>query len=669
MNAKSQASGRYWLFRKMAGPGGQGEARVAPRCLESKRRCLLTIRRKLLFLTGFLIIGFCFKLLNAKEKKNPQAEESKGQEATSSFSLKIPVNVVVVSAVATDKQGNPVRDLAVEDFKVYEDGKPLPIHTFAKESYKALQTPAGTKTAEPTTPESAPEGERTQFVALMIDDLNGPGYETMYRSVEAIKKYIAKDFHSGDQIGITSTSGRIQIPFVSDPEVLGDQLGTMLSKLEKRQSLQPGCAQLTESQAMAISSYLTPGSIPRPGSTNPQDVNTYLQSGGCRLNSLLPELQVAIVETVVCEHLESGFLAVQTAADRLSSIAQVILSEMHYRRRMMLNAVRQYVRSMRHFEGRKTLILFSEGFLSEPVRYELQEVVDMALRSGVYVNTVDSRGLYTTGLDAASSVSFPSTGEIENRIPVSGPGGGEVIERIPVHHVLATKTLTVSNDQSDQGDPLAQLASETGGVFVHNSNDLYAGIRKAIDHQTFYYILTYASPVTKNDGRYHKIKLEVSRPGLKLKYREGYFAPKEQISSERRRKEDIIDALRAPGNLNEIPIQLSYQLAQISDTTYQLTLLTRVNVSRLEFLSEDARRKNSLSLVVAAFDENNKWVDGLEKVVDFNLLEPSYAALVQYGFSSKVDFNLPPGRYKVRTVVRESIKSLMGSANRLIEIP
>ena len=216
---------------------------------------------------------------------------------------------------------------------------------------------------------------------------------------------------------------------------------------------------------------------------------------------------------------------------------------------------------------------------------------------------------------------------------------------------------------------MAQLASETGGVFVHNSNDLYAGIRKAIDHQTFYYILTYASPVTKNDGRYHKIKLEVSRPGLKLKYREGYFAPKEQISSERRKKEDIIDALRAPGNLNEIPIQLSYQLAQISDSTYQLTLLTRVNVSRLEFLSEDARRKNSLSLVVAAFDENNKWVDGLEKVVDFNLLEPSYAALVQYGFSSKVDFNLPPGRYKVRTVVRESLKSLMGSANRLIEIP
>src|SRR5262249_28634628 len=198
---------------------------------------------------------------------------------------------------------------------------------------------------------------------------------------------------------------------------------------------------------------------------------------------------------------------------------------------------------------------------------------------------------------------------------------------------------------------------------------LYSGIQKAVDHQAFYYILTYASPDTKNDGRYHRIKLEASRPGVKLRYREGYYAPREQISSERRKREDIMEAMRAPGNLNEIPVQLSYQFSQISDSVYQLSLLTKVNVSRLEFANEDARRKNSVSLVVAAFDEHDKWIDGIEKMVDFNLLESSYAAMLQYGFTSKVNFNLPPGRYKVRTVVREGLKSQMGSVSRLIEVP
>ena len=156
---------------------------------------------------------------------------------------------------------------------------------------------------------------------------------------------------------------------------------------------------------------------------------------------------------------------------------------------------------------------------------------------------------------------------------------------------------------------------------------------------------------------------------MKLKYREGYYAPREQVSSERRKKDDIVEALHVPGNLNEIPIQLSYQFNQISDSLYQLSLLTKVNVRGIEFLSEDARQKNSLDLVVAAFDENDKWIDGIEKVVDFNLLEFNYAAMLQYGFSSKVDFNLPPGRYRIRTVVRESLKRQMGSISRLIEFP
>ncbi|HVN82096.1 MAG TPA: VWA domain-containing protein [Terriglobia bacterium] len=636
----------------------------------SEERCLEPLSKHPVFLISALLVGLCSFPAVAKEKKPSQGQESKTKEDTSAFSLKIPVNVVVVNASVTDKQGNAVKDLVIGDFKVYEDGKPQPIHTFARESYKAVQGTDGENNAQAVTPEPETVGDRPHFIALMIDDLNAPAFDTLYRTVEAVKKYLADGTQTGDQIGITSASGRIQVPFTNDVEVLRDQLVTLLSKLDRRRPMQAGCAELTETQALAIETYLSPGSIPRPRSDSLEDVNAYLSSGGCRLNSLLPEIQVAIVETVVCERLETGLLAVQAAAERLYPIATMVLSESTYRRRMMLNAVRQYVRSMRHFEGKKSLILFSEGFLSEPVRYELQDVVDMALRSGVNVNAIDIRGLYTTGPDASSNVSIPGSGVIENRIPVAGRGGGgTVTETIHVASFLGSKVLTLSNQQSDQKSSLAQLASETGGLFVENSNDLHGGIKRAVDHQTFYYILTYASPENKNDGRYHKIKLEVSRPGLKLKYREGYYAPREQISTERRRKEDIVEALRAPGNLNEIPIQLSYQFSQISDSVYQLSLLTKVNVSRLEFLSEDVGRKNSLSLVVAAFDENNKWIDGLEKVIDFNLSEPSYAALVQFGFSSKVDFNLPPGRYRIRSVVRESLKSQMGSASRLIEIP
>src|SRR2546430_2129344 len=72
-----------------------------------------------------------------QDRKEETQKSSKDTQKPSSFTFKVPVDVVVVNATVTDKQGNSVKDLTVDDFKVYEDGKLLPIHTFALESYKA----------------------------------------------------------------------------------------------------------------------------------------------------------------------------------------------------------------------------------------------------------------------------------------------------------------------------------------------------------------------------------------------------------------------------------------------------------------------------------------------------------------------------------------------------
>jgi VWFA-related protein len=612
------------------------------------------------------LIGLGLASMGAKEKKPPPGQEPKINENSGNFSLKVPVDVVVVSAAATDGHGSEVKDLTIKDFRLYEDGKPMMIHTFGTESYLTSQPAEQAKTGDMTAAPGKMVQEHDHFIALMIDDLNSPTYQSLYSVVEAIKKYIAKDVQPGNQISVTSTSGRIQIPFTNDTEQLRRQLATVLNNLDRRPILQPSCAELTESQAIVIQAFLSPGSIPHPNGSSPTDVSAYLQAGGCRLNQLPPEIQVAIAEKIACEHLETGMMAVQAAASGMATAVAGFVPESEFRHRLMLKTLRQYIRSLRHFEGRKSLVLLSEGFISRSVRYELQEVVDLALRSDVNVSTVDIRGLYVLGPTAENRVSYSASGEIENRIPSTA---GIVIERVPISNFMSLKMQVLSNQQSEQAAPLAQLASETGGLFFHNNNDIFAGIQRVSEHQEFSYILTYASPDPKNDGRYHKIKLEVTRPGVRLKYRQGYFAPREQVSTEKRKKEDIIEALRAPGNLNEIPLQFSYKFYQITDSEYQITLSTRVNVSRLEFQREDARHRNSLSLVVAAFDENNRWIDGLEKVIDFNLTDPSYAALVQYGFSSDVNFKLPPGRYRVRTVVRDGLKSRMGSFNRLIEIP
>ena len=135
------------------------------------------------------------------------------------------------------------------------------------------------------------------------------------------------------------------------------------------------------------------------------------------------------------------------------------------------------------------------------------------------------------------------------------------------------------------------------------------------------------------------------------------------------KKEDIMEALQAPGNLNEIPIQLSYNYFQVDEARYQIALLTKVNIQGLQFLEENARHKNLFNLIVVAFDEHDTYVDGLEKSMELNLTDPSYAAMLNYGFTSKVDIKVPPGRYKIRAVVREGNRTRMGSVRKTIEVP
>jgi hypothetical protein len=220
-----------------------------------------------------------------------------------------------------------------------------------------------------------------------------------------------------------------------------------------------------------------------------------------------------------------------------------------------------------------------------------------------------------------------------------------------------------------QEDPLYRMASDTGGIFFHNSNDLYDGMKKIVHRQSSYYVLTYTRPSQKYDGRYHQIKVGVTRPGLEVSYRKGYYAPKEELTFERRKKEDIVEALQAPGNLNEIPIRLAYNYYQEDDSTYTVSVSTSVSIRGLHFLDEDSRRKNLINMVVVAFDETDHFIDGIEKSIDFKLTDASYALLLDHGLNSKVEFKLPMGTYKIKAVVREGAQGKMGSATSAIEIP
>jgi VWFA-related protein len=72
---------------------------------------------------------------------------------------------------------------------------------------------------------------------------------------------------------------------------------------------------------------------------------------------------------------------------------------------------------------------------------------------------------------------------------------------------------------------MTEAAKTTGGVAYTSRKDVAGAVRDALNDSRVVYVLRYTISDLKTDGKFHKINLDTRRKDVKLRYREGYFAP------------------------------------------------------------------------------------------------------------------------------------------------
>ena len=82
------------------------------------------------------------------------------------------------------------------------------------------------------------------------------------------------------------------------------------------------------------------------------------------------------------------------------------------------------------------------------------------------------------------------------------------------------------------------MSTETGGFAVVNQNDLNAAFARIIQENSSYYLLGYYPTNDRRDGKFRKVDVRVKRPGLQVRSRSGYTAPKGKAAAtdQRRRR-------------------------------------------------------------------------------------------------------------------------------------
>jgi VWFA-related protein len=315
-----------------------------------------------------------------------------------------------------------------------------------------------------------------------------------------------------------------------------------------------------------------------------------------------------------------------------------------------LRGLENLVRRMSVAPGLRSIVLLSPGFLMLTAEQHVEEIVDRALRANVIINALDSRGLF---------VHVPFGDASQN--PAVIPHSAALVGRKEQLHLDRMNVVS---------EVLNELAYDTGGTFFHNNNDFNEGFQKVGSLPEVYYLLGFSPQNLKFDGRFHTLKVALNpREGYSLQARRGYYAPQKPEDPTSRAKEEIEQAVFSHDEVDELPVAVHMQFFKVNQLDTKLSILTHLDLRFVQFRKENGRNLNNLTFVTALFDRDGKYVTGKEKRVEFRLLDGSLEKLTQSGITTKMTFEVRPGTYLVRQVVRDSEGAQISALNRTVEIP
>jgi VWFA-related protein len=550
---------------------------------------------------------------SAQTPSNPASELTSRDEVTT---FKVKVNLVLVRVVVRDGKGNPVGGLHQEDFQVLDNGKPQIVSQFAVEG-------PGVKTevaAVDATIKASPTGESAKapvianhFVAYLFDDVHTE-FGDLVRVRDAALRHLDTLLPT-DRAAIFTMSGQGNLDFTDDHELLRKALARLQARTISRDTQQE-CPDLSYYQADLIQNKLDSDA-----------------------------LATATSETLSCQFNNDPRFISQAQAFAQSAATRVVMENEH-ESRLSLSVLQDVLRRIAVMPGQRTVLLLSPGFLTSGFEDIPLSLIDQALRAQIVISAMNSRGLYTVD----------PIGDVSKSAP-------------PNQQIAIQKFRYVDLSNIEEESVLRDLSDGTGGTYYHNSNDLYAGFQRIASTPEFYYVLGFAPQNLKLDGRFHSIKVVVKNPPkLSVQARKGYYAPKHAANPADEAKQEIEDALFSQEELHDLPVDLHTQFFKASDTDAQLAVLVHIDARHLHYSHDQGRNANQLTIVSGLFDRNGKFITANEKVLDLHLKDDTLANKLERGLTLKSNFDVQPGAYVVRLVVRDA-GGQISAANGSIEIP
>ena len=404
-------------------------------------------------------VSACAALCGAVSLLAQQSAPSPSPSGT----FKSSTSLVEVDVIVKDKDGRFVSGLTADDFEVLEEGRPQPIQHF----YLVTEAPAvkGELPAPAVLPRAPDQTSRRVF--LVIFDAEHLSAPLVPRLKHDVAQFVNEQMQIADLAGVYVNGSLWRGRLTNDRQELLDGVRALTPSLDT-----------PAKRLAALTTY------PRI----PSEFDALRIESGDRGRVAEIAQENCTSEPTSC--LQEG--GREYVEERVETKAKTYIQEARRAAASTVQMLSHATRNLARLEGRKTILLVSEGFFVDELRAELPQIAGQAARAGITIYTLNARG-------------------------TAGVGG-----RILPDASVARGALSTFGDTSQEG--LDLLAAETGGLAFRNTDNYRGALASIASDTSTYYVLAYSPTNPVLDGKFRRIELRPKWAGVEVRARRGYVA-------------------------------------------------------------------------------------------------------------------------------------------------
>jgi VWFA-related protein len=571
--------------------------------------------------TGLLAVLVFLQPAQAQPQKSKEAQKSQDEAVT------LKTHLVTLDLMVKDNKGKYITDMKAEDFTIFENG--------VRQIVDFFDPPlAGGDRNQPNADpkRTVKSGGRPINILSLILDGATTDLTNMREVREGILKYIREQVTENDTVAVfgVSTDLRVLQPFTQDKQKLIASVENAYLLTASNKNLE--LTHLAEDIERTRSDVAGSGDINLPASPA-----SAAQGSGAAHAMLAARALEQFIK------LRSQ-LSVQQARPVLAALAAICEAQ-------------------RAIPGKKTLVVFSQGFVAPAILdWQVQSVIDIANRANVAIYVIDSAGLRTSGPLSTSPVpnaplsGVSATNSTESRMRTSG--GENVFDNVRQEGL------------NREYDILYRISGDTGGEFIKGNNDLAKPLRRIDQDIRARYTLAYYSTDQNFDGSLRKIKIDVGRPDAHVISRSGYYANAgDELVPLSPDEKKLLANLAAIEAHPALPLFVELSPFRSGEGRYIIPLSIEVPPNAVKFDQKGDKQHVQFEVFGVIRESSDRIIARLGGGFDIALTAEQYKAILSNNIFYRQDAELGPGTYSIEFIVRDRLSGKMAGRRTTLVLP